>query len=240
MKSLKFYIYFFLSINCFSQSGEIIYSAEIMPIDYKKKLNNDTIPETQKTYLRNVLKKQLAVLYQLVFNKNESFFEKQKPMEIERRGFNLTVSKMGKGVFYTNKFQNRTLHQKEYVGQEFLISITPYEWKLTQEKKQIGNYTCYKATTSKFVEGRNGKMERKVVAWYTNEVPFNFGPKDYNGLPGLILELQEDILLIKATKISLNPKKKKLIKKPSQGEKVTLKEYNAIVKEMYNSRFKRN
>ena len=240
MKNFKLYIYFFLSINCFSQSGEIIYSAETIPIDYKKKLNNDSISETQKMYIRTVLKKQPVVWYQLVFNKNESFFEEQKPMEIERRRFNLAVSKMGKGVFYTNTSQNRILHQKEFHGQEFLIFITPYDWKLTQEKKQIGNYTCYKATTSKFVEGRNGKMERKVIAWYTNEVPFNFGPKDYNGLPGLILELQEDILLIKATKISLNQKKKMVIKKPSQGEKVTLKEYNTIVKEMYNSRFKRN
>lgn len=135
MKSLRFYLYFFLSIHCFSQSGEIIYSAETIPTDYEKKLNNDSISETQKTYLSTVLKKQPAVWYQLVFNENESFFEKQKPMEIERRGFNLTVSKMGKGVFYTNTSQNRILHQKEYVGQEFLITITPYKWKLTQEKK---------------------------------------------------------------------------------------------------------
>ncbi|APZ45810.1 hypothetical protein BW723_05645 [Polaribacter reichenbachii] len=240
MKRLVFYFQIFICCSIFSQSGEIIYSAETIPIDYEKKINNDSISETQKTYLRTVLKKQPAVWYQLVFNKNESFFEQLKPMEIERRGFNLTVSKMGKGVFYTNTSQNRILHQKEFNGQEFLIAITTYKWKLTQEKKQIGKYTCYKATTSKFVEGRNGKMERKVIAWYTNEIPFNFGPKDYNGLPGLILELQEDILLLKASKISLNPKKEKIINQPSQGEKVTLKEYNAIVKEMYYSRRKRN
>lgn len=83
-------------------------------------------------------------------------------------------------------------------------------------------------------------MERKVVAWYTTQIPYNFGPKDYNGLPGLILELQEDNLLIKASKISLNSKKTKVIKKPTQGEKVMLKEYNAIVKEMYYSHRKRN
>ena len=240
MKSLKFYLYFFLSIHCFSQSGEILYSAEIIPIDYKKKLNNDSISETQKMYIRTVLKKQPAVLYQLGFNKNESFFEEEKPMEIERRRFNLAVSKMGKGVIYTNTSQNRILQQKEYVGQEFLIAITPYKWKLTQEKKQIGKYTCYKATTSKFVEGRNGKMERKVIAWYTTQIPYNFGPKDYNGLPGLILEIQEDILLIKASKILLNTREEKIIKEPSQGEKVTLKEYDAIVNEMYYSRRKRN
>lgn len=240
MKILKLCLFFFINFNLFSQSGKIIYEAELIPPDYERKISNDTISEKQKASLIAIFKNQPKVLYQLDFNKNESSFEEQKPMEIKERGLNLTVSKMGKGIFFTNKPQNRILHQKEYVGQEFLIAITPYEWKLTQEKKQIGKYTCYKATTRKFVEGRNGKIERKVIAWYTNEIPFNYGPKNYNGLPGLILELREDILLIKASKISLNSKKKKVIKKPTKGEKVTLKEYNAIVKEMYYSRHKRN
>jgi GLPGLI family protein len=83
-------------------------------------------------------------------------------------------------------------------------------------------------------------MERKVIAWYTTQIPYNFGPKDYNGLPGLILELQEDNLLIKASKITLQQKKKIVIKKPNQGEKITLKGYDAMVKEMYYNRLRRN
>ena len=61
----------FLS-NLFSQSGEIIYEAEIIPIDYESKLKSDTISETQKASLRAIFKNQPKVLYQLVFNKNES------------------------------------------------------------------------------------------------------------------------------------------------------------------------
>ena len=83
-------------------------------------------------------------------------------------------------------------------------------------------------------------MERKVIAWYTPEIPYNFGPKDYNGLPGLILELQEDNLLISASKISIKLKEKKLIKTPTQGKKVTLREYDSIVKAIYYKRRNRN
>ena len=87
---------------------------------------------------------------------------------------------------------------------------------------------------------QNQRIFLKITACYTPEIPYNFGPKEFSTLPGLILELKEDNLLIKATTISLKPKTQKIIKKPSQGEKITLKAYNAIVKEMYYSRRKRN
>ena len=149
----------FLS-NLFSQSGEIIYEAEIIPIDYESKLKSDTISETQKASLRAIFKNQPKVLYQLVFNKNESFFEKQQTMDNGNRGINFAETKVGKGVFYTNKSLKIIIYQKFYSGEDFLISVPPFEWKLTQETKKIGNYVCYKATTIKHVEGRNGKMQR--------------------------------------------------------------------------------
>jgi GLPGLI family protein len=240
MKFIKLYLLFFVSFSIFSQSGEILYEAEMLPIDYEKKLDNDTIPEKHKANLRALYKTQLKVMYKLIFNKTESFFEKQKSMGVEKRTLNFAESKMGKGVYYTNKKEKKIINQKEYAGQEFLVAIPPFQWNLTQEKKQIGNYICYRATTIRYVEGRNGKMERKVIAWYTLEIPYNFGPKDYNGLPGLILELQEENLLIKAFKINIKPKTQKNIKKPNQGEKIILKEYDSIVKEIYYKRRRRN
>ena len=128
---------------------------------------------------------------------------------------------MGKGTYYANIDLKKIVNKKIYSGKEFLIELPNFKWKLSQESKEIGNYICYKASTTRYLEGRNGKIERKVTAWYAPDIPYNFGPKDYNGLPGLILELQDDILLIRAFKISIQPKKKKVIKKPNQGEKVT-------------------
>lgn len=212
----------------------------MIPFNYEKKINSDTISEKQKATLIAIFKKQLKVIYHLSFNKNESFFQKQKNMDVENRSINFAKTKMGKGVFYFNKISKTMLNHKFYSGEEFLIEIPFFEWKLTQETRKIGDYTCYKATTIKYVEGRNGKMERKVIAWYTTQIPYNFGPKDYNGLPGLILELQEDNLLIKATTISIKPKAKKIIKRPNQGEKITLKAYDDMVKEMYYNRRRRN
>ncbi|WP_445747662.1 GLPGLI family protein [Polaribacter sp.] len=238
MKKSIILIYLFLSFNLHSQSGEVIYEAEMIPIDYETKLKSDTISETQKATLRAIFKNQPKVFYQLVFNTNESFFEKEKVLNSDNNSFNIAETKMGKGIYYTNNTAKLIIHQKESLGGNFLISIPPFEWKLIQETKKIGNYICFKATTIKYVEGRNGKMQRAVIAWYTTQIPYNFGPKDYNGLPGLILELQEDNLLINATKITIQPAKKRIIEKPSKGEKVTQQEYDSLVKKIYNERRK--
>lgn len=240
MKVVKIYICLFFSIHIFSQSGEVIYEAKILSKELMKQFNNDSLSKSQKSYLISIFKEQKEVDYKLIFNYGESLFEKEKNLNIESERISLTERRMGKGIYYTDNKLKQIINHKVYYGQEFLIEIPAFSWKLSQENKKIGEYICFKATTIKYLEGRNGIIERNVIAWYTNELPYNFGPRDYNSLPGLILELQEDNLLIKASKITLKPKNKIVIKKPSQGEKVTLKKYDSIVKEMYYRRRRRN
>lgn len=55
-----------------------------------------------------------------------------------------------------------------------------YSWQITNETKQIQNFTCYKATTS----FRGNTFE----AWFTPEIPISAGPWKWYGLPELILE----------------------------------------------------
>ncbi len=56
-------------------------------------------------------------------------------------------------------------------------------WKITNEKTQILNYSCQKATA--FFLGRH------YEAWFTNEIAINSGPWKFNGLPGLILRVND-------------------------------------------------
>jgi len=63
----------------------------------------------------------------------------------------------------------------------------------------------------------------------------SFGPNNYWGLPGLILEINEDKTIILCSKVTLNNKEKSKIKAPNTGEKVTQKKFDAIQKKKTDS-----
>lgn len=57
------------------------------------------------------------------------------------------------------------------------------DWKILQEKKKIGEFQVQKATTN--FAGRNW------TAWFTIEVPIQDGPYKFSGLPGLIVQIED-------------------------------------------------
>jgi|SaaInl0LU_22_DNA_1037365.scaffolds.fasta_scaffold16488_2 GLPGLI family protein len=69
-----------------------------------------------------------------------------------------------------------------------------------------------------------------VTAWYTPQIPVSHGPGEFWGLPGLILEVQNDRTTILCSKIVMNPAQKSKIQAPTKGQKVTRSEYDDIVK----------
>lgn len=166
---------------------------------------------------------------------------------------------MGDSKFYKNILENRYVNQREVFGKVFLIKDTlpKLTWKLESETKKIGNYTCYKASAVKSVDKLDFRSMRPprrpdnskdadttktslldevtmpeeitIVAWYTPEIPVNMGPDEYNGLPGLILEVNADRTTILCSKIILNPSHKEDIKEPTKGKEVSQQEFNEIL-----------
>lgn len=66
----------------------------------------------------------------------------------------------------------------------FYIEKKPIQkWVTTNDSTYINNLMCYKATTH--FRGRD------FTAWYTLKYPYPVGPWKFNGLPGLIIKIED-------------------------------------------------
>ena len=107
-------------------------------------------------------------------------------------------------------------------------TIPKYNWNLHSETKELIGYLCKKATTTVNKEGRN----LTIVAWYTNEIPISDGPKDYTGLPGLILQVRiADYTVIKMDQLKILKDESQEIPNPTLNAPLTLSQYNTIYKQ---------
>ena len=86
---------------------------------------------------------------------------------------------------------------------------------------------------------RSGAIkEEQVVAWFTPDIPLQFGPKNYNGLPGLILQIDKEKFSILATQVILNPDEKIEIEAVKKDEKIpSRQEAYQIANEYYKDAY---
>lgn len=63
------------------------------------------------------------------------------------------------------------------------IETALLDWKISNDKTIIDNYKCQKAYLN--FGGRDW------IAWFTNEIPISDGPYKFNGLPGLIVKIED-------------------------------------------------
>ncbi len=137
------------------------------------------------------------------------------------------------------------------MGRGFLVndSLKTYDWELTGESKLIGDYTCQKAVYSRIIDSKvfsmgQDEMETtkdtvNVTAWFTTQIPVSHGPDDFWGLPGLILELQNNGMTYIAERIVLNPTDPVQIETPRKGELISSKDYQALSEEKMQEMMKR-
>ncbi len=221
--------------------------------------NEPLDPELQKE-IEIAIKKATEKQYVLTFNKTECLYEEEQKLDEPKpsSGTSFSITFSGGGKKYLNTRDKNSIVEDEIFGKEFLIvePLVQPEWKLIDETKKIGDYNCFKAELvipvsekqKKEYEEFLKKEEKKpalfkmekpedkvITAWYTPEIPVNFGPDNYWGLPGLILEVSEEKLIILCSKVVLSNKEKTKIKAPNTGEKVSQKKFDEIQKKKTDS-----
>ena len=215
------------------------------------KIGGDSnMSEAQKQELEERFQKMNQKTFILEFDKTTSSYKEEEKLNAPNPQANLggmqVISVFGGGgsgsLYFKNLKEKRFVSKTDIMGKTFLIkdSIPNYQWQLTSETKNIGNYTCYKATFTKEVENRmmtveNGETKQTkktetiiTTAWYTPQIPISNGPTFYHGLPGLILEINDGKTTIVCTEIVLNPSEKITISEPDKGKIVTQAEYDKI------------
>ncbi|MDO9156283.1 MAG: GLPGLI family protein [Sediminibacterium sp.] len=127
-----------------------------------------TIPKYQVTYLN------------LFFDNNSTYFEKATNL-LEKIPF----------IYDENSIEDKiwvNLSEKKYKKQQHILqdvfviqdSCIDFNWKLTNETRNIAGFECYRAETI-----INDSVF--VIAFYTDKINVSGGPFYFNGLPGMIL-----------------------------------------------------
>lgn len=252
------------NINAQEFRGVATYQLKTSTDDIK--LDSPQITPEIRKMVEEQMKKMSEKTFVLHFDKNTSLYEEEVVLEAGGdgmfEGFRMISNTMYGGVFYKNVAEKLFIQEREIFGKEFLIkdSLRVFDWELGTETKQIGNYTCFKATAVVPFDAADFKnMRRKependkekeqqeqstnfldqieipaeviVTAWYAPEIPVSQGPSEYWGLPGLIMEVSSGRTTILCSKIIINPKDKKEIKAPRKGTVVTQEVFQKILME---------
>ena len=238
MKQIITFLLIFFTLTIISQNGEITYSIKMDKNNtISKKIDSTNANPTSASMdvLMGALKKSISnfddVEFKLTFNDNESHYAYIEAMDTENSELPNMLRNMiiESGRKYNYNYKTKIISkQSEFEGEKYIIKShsDSLKWKFENDKKTINGYKCNKATTVKYKKYPSGIKEIPVTAWYSLDLLIPIGPGRYNGLPGLIIELQEGdkILFIKKIIFSKTVKKIKKLK----GKIVTEEEFEKI------------
>ena len=213
------------------------------------KMDSTKMNPEQMAQIQASLKKQMEQNYTLSFTQTESTWKQDAslgsgPATASSGGSVFMVASNGEGSTLYKNVAGNYLREQEMMGKDYLIKdkAEPFEWELSEETKKIGNYTAQKASFTKIVDSRqfstgmtemeNVKDTIQVTVWFTPEIPVSHGPEYYFGLPGLILEVQNQGRTLICEKIELNPSAEPVvIERPSKGKEMTQAEFRVVEEE---------
>ena len=146
--------------------GLAIYESKTSTSEMSKRMdgNKDLTPEIKKM-IEQRMKGMFEKTFVLNFDRSASIYKEEEKLDAPGTSGNMRMmSSMmgGGGTYYKNVKEKVYSVDKEFMGKEFLIKdvLPALEWKMESETKQVGGYTCYKATAVKPVDGSDFRNMR--------------------------------------------------------------------------------
>jgi GLPGLI family protein len=225
MKNLfKLVFIFFISNFIFSQSGTVTY-------DVRMDIDLTSTPKDKVDFITKMVGYANNQKFELSFNKKKSSFkyiEQLSSPDFETKTENIARLAFTSSDIYIDYETKSEIHIKN----DGILVQNKYDeikWEITTESKVIQSYVCYKAIqNTTFIDKKGESRNKQVIAWFAPVLPYSYGPKNFYGLPGLILELTENKTTFLATKISLD--KNEVIIDFPKGKTITKAEYEKKMK----------
>lgn len=244
---MKFFLKFLFILSFCQISGQSIKNGVV---NYRITVSKQSIEEYRKERRKNIKNKDALKFWDnfykesnytkctLKFSGLESSYKLNTKLKNESQN-NLTTIDIfagNKRVYFVDFLKKITLAQDcDLLGECYLIENNFLDWEMTQTSKIIEGYRCYLAKAE-----INGKKKKIITAWYTKEIPTNFGPMTYSGLPGLILELDDESISFSVERIQLNLKNKIKIQKQEKATSVSKEEFIKISKKYFPKKLFKN
>lgn len=176
MRGVFFLVFLMSSLVTIAQTSNDTDVLISYRIDFKARKDREVI-STENSLL--VLKKTGGSIFMLENMLHYDRLQRQGPLNVEE----LLLYKSFVN-YIIQRDEEQSLHY-EFLGNELFVikEQAVLDWKLSNEEKQIGDYSCKKAEVN--------YGGRTWIAWYTSEIPISEGPYKFHGLPGLILEVSD-------------------------------------------------
>ncbi|WP_111539819.1 GLPGLI family protein [Mesonia algae] len=230
----------------FNATYHVKFDKEKLQNLYKDKSNRDAMKYNMliKTMINNAE----SLDYTILFNSTNAVFEPKESLTVNKNeglsfGLGILSTINAEAKIFTSGECNEFYKKIEAGGVEALVlyPFNNFNWKLTNQSKVVNGLTVFKA---------NGTLNKNntlisLEAWYCKDLPYNYGPVMFNGLPGLITEIIAEEKSKKGLKYtfllkSIEEVNKSVQKAPKETNKViSEEELNEIFAKM-NSNFNPN
>lgn len=221
-------MFLLISQACFSQEvgseGIIIYKIdEVTPLDYK----DEYITKFPEDYKKSLRLDSITQTLTMRLKFKDGLSQLEITDDITSRNSEIAdamVTIDAQGIYYYDTKSEMSTSLAEIYAQYLTIDISMKDkWQIDYSKTKIidGRKCFYALYTGKdYIWDDEG-----INAWFTPEIPLRYGPLYFNGLPGLIVELNRERFRYTATKINLNEKVETIILPTSDASDRMTEEY---------------
>ncbi|HUR30553.1 MAG TPA: GLPGLI family protein [Saprospiraceae bacterium] len=204
-------------------SGKIIF-------EDKMDMHRNLPPEKEE--LKDMIPQFTISKWELTYAGDESLYQPSKEADIAAANTNPGGYRPRFGrenrILYKNLAEDKMTDSRDFMQKQFLVIgfIPTQKWKIGKNQKSILGYNCLEASC---------RIDSATLlkAWFTPQIANSNGPSDYQGLPGMIMQvdINDGERTITATNVTMENVDASVIIAPSKGKVITYEEFEAMRKE---------